>query len=125
VYCIYAKYHKFKFSSPDWATDRWSRVVYIGSGWLRDRLCAHLTHQKNNLLAQYLEKYELAYRFDRIVETEVVDWPKTVEAYLLREFEDKFGALPCANRRRETTPYLPLDKFTIKQSLYFNFLARG
>src|SRR5258706_3110940 len=42
VYCIYAKDYKFRFTSADWPTDRWSKVVYIGSGWLNQRLCAHL-----------------------------------------------------------------------------------
>lgn len=125
VYCIYAKYHKFRYSSLDWPTDRWSKVIYIGSGWLRDRLCAHLTYKKNDLLAEYLDKYELAYRYDRIVDTDVVDWPKTVEASLLHLFENQFGTIPLANRRRETIPEIPIHEFVVQQSPYFNFLARS
>jgi hypothetical protein len=124
VYCIYAKDRKFRFSCDDRPTDRWSRVVYIGSGWLNQRLCAHLYERRNNLLAHYLDTHRLAFRCDRIADTDTTDWPKTVEAYLLQEFEAKFGALPCANRRRETIPDLSLDLFILKQQ-YFNFLARG
>ena len=125
VYCIYAKYRTFAYESPDWPTKRWSSVVYIGSGWLDDRLCAHLKRKKNDLLAEYLERHELAYRFDRIVHSEVLDWPKTVEAYLLRLFEDKFGGLPRANRRREAIPEIPINRFVVQQSPNFNYLARG
>ena len=124
VYCIYAKDYKFRFSSDAWPTDRWSKVVYIGSGWLNQRLCAHLSEQRNERLAYYVNNYRLAFRCDRIVDTDIVDWPKTVEAYLLQEFEKRFGALPLANRRRETIPELPLDLFILNQQ-YFNFLARG
>lgn len=125
VYCIYAKYRTFDYESMDWPTKRWSSVVYIGSGWLDNRLCAHLKHKKNDLLAGYLENYELAYRFDRIVHSDVLDWPKTVEAYLLRLFEAKFGRLPRANRRREAIPDIPIHNFVVQQSPNFNFLARG
>jgi hypothetical protein len=124
VYCIYAKDRKFRFSSPDWRTDRWSRVIYVGSGWLNHRLCAHLTQRRNDLLAEYLDQYQLAFRCDRIIDTEVIDWPRTVEAHLLQEFETKFGGLPCANRRREAIPDLSLDLFILNQN-HFNFLARG
>ena len=125
VYCIYAKFQTFDYVSTGWPTKRWNSVVYIGSGWLDDRLYAHLKHKKNDLLAEYLAGHELAYRFDRIVHSEVLDWPKTVEAYLLRLFEDKFSELPCANRRREAIPEIPIDKFIVQQSSNFNYLARG
>jgi hypothetical protein len=125
VYCIYAKNRIFPYESPDRTTKRWSRVIYIGSGWLDDRLCAHLRHKKNNLLAAYLEEYELAYRFDRIVHSEILDWPKTVEASLLRIFENEFGRIPHANRRRESMPEFQIDRFEVHQSPNFNFLAWG
>ncbi len=124
VYCIYAKHHRFQFTSRDWPTNRWSKIIYIGSGWLSRRLSAHLSQRRNNLLAMYADNYELAYRCDRIIESDVLDWPRTVEAYLLREFETKFGALPCANRKRESIPQLPLDSFILSQR-NFDFLARG
>ena len=124
VYCIYAKDYKFRFTSADWPTDRWSKVVYIGSGWLNQRLCAHLAQQRNDTLAYYMKNYRLAFRCDRMVENDLLDWPRTVEAYLLQEFESKFGALPMANRRRETIPKLPLDLFILNQQ-HFNFVARG
>ena len=88
------------------------------------RLCAHLAQQRNDTLAYYMKNYRLAFRCDRIVENDLLDWPRTVEAYLLKEFESKFGALPMANRRRETIPKLPLDLFILNQQ-HFNFVARG
>lgn len=125
VYCIYAKYRTFDHESPDWPTKRWSSVIYIGSGWLDDRLCAHLKLRKNESLSGLQEVHELGYRYDRIVHSEVVDWPKTVEAYLLRLYEDKFGSLPPANRRREAIPDIPIDRFLVQQSPNFDYLARG
>jgi hypothetical protein len=125
VYCIYAKYHTFKYSSSDRPTNRWSSVIYVGSGWLDDRLCAHLTYQKNDLLASYLESNQLAYRYDRIVHSDIHDWPRTVEAGLLNLFEWRFGQLPQANKRREAFPAIPVDKFIVQQTPNFNYLARG
>ena len=116
VYCIYTKHRIFDYQSQDWPTKRWSRVVYIGSGWLDDRLCSHLKHKKNDLLSEFLANHELAYRFDRIVHSDFFDWRKTVEAYLLRLFEDKFGSLPRANLRREAIPEIPIDHFIVPQS---------
>lgn len=125
VYCIYAKHRTFSHETSGRQNRRWSRVVYIGSGWLDDRLCAHLKLKKNDLLASYLAEHELAYRFDRIEHSDVLDWPRTVEASLLRIFENEFGGLPGANRRRETIPAVPIDRFEVRQSPNFNFLARG
>jgi hypothetical protein len=125
VYCIYFKDWVLPYSSPDWATNRWSRVVYIGSGKLKDRFCAHLKYKKNTRLAELLKKHELAYRCDRIIDTDVLDWPKTVEAALLEKFEEQFGQLPPANSRHETIPDLPLNELILNQSSNFNFLARG
>jgi hypothetical protein len=125
VYCIYAKHRTFAHEFPDVLTRKWSRVVYIGSGWLDDRLCAHLKRKKNDLLADYLAQHVLAYRFDRIEHSDFLDWPKTVEASLLQIFENEFGGLPCANRRREAIPEIPIDRFEVQQSPNFDFLARG
>ena len=123
VYCIYAKYRTFPYPSPIWATKRWSSVIYIGSGWLDSRLCAHLTKKRNDLLAQYLNEYDLAYRYDRIVDDdENLDWPRTVEASLLYFFVNQFGRLPPANRRTERLPTLPTHKVFVNQSDNFNFL---
>lgn len=98
-------------------------MIYIGSGWIDNRLCAHLIRKKNKLLDGYLNLHGLAYRFDRIVDDDPnLDWPKTVEAGLLRLFEEKFGRLPLANRRREALADLPLDKFILSQSSNFSFL---
>jgi hypothetical protein len=76
VYCIYAKRRTFAHETFGRQNRRWSRVVYIGSGWLDDRLCAHLKLKKNDLLASYLAEHELAYRFDRIEHSDVLDWPR-------------------------------------------------
>ena len=71
VYCIYAKDYCFDYGSLQWPTKRWSSVVYIGSGWLDNRLCAHLKYLKNGYLAEFLAQNRLAYRFDKIVDTDV------------------------------------------------------
>jgi hypothetical protein len=125
VYCIYAKDYVFDYASPGWPTKRWNSVVYIGSGWLDSRLCAHLRYMRNGLLKDFLANNRLAYRFDRIVESEVHDWPRTVEASLLTIFEDKFGRIPPSNRRRERIPDIRVDQFFVQQSSNFNYLARG
>lgn len=125
VYCIYAKHRIFPYTPSTRPTRRWSRVIYIGSGWLDDRLCAHLKHKKNDLLEAYLGEYELAYRFDRIVHSEILDWPRTIEASLLRIFENEFGRIPRANRRRESIPEFQIDRFEVHQSPNFNFLGCG
>lgn len=107
------------------ARRRWSRVIYVGSGWLDDRLFAHLTYQSNYTLAGYGVDTPLAYRYDRIVHSDVHDWPRTVEAGLLTLFEEKFGQLPKANRRRELLPEIPIDRLIVQQTSNFNYLARG
>jgi hypothetical protein len=84
-----------------------------------------LTYKRNNILAGYLAQYELAYRYDRIVEDDEHDWPKTVEALMLHLFKRKFGKLPPANRRQEKIPPLDLDEFLVDQSWNFSVLARG
>jgi hypothetical protein len=125
VYCIYSKNHTFSYTSPEWSKLRWNSVIYVGSGWLDDRLCAHLTYQKNNLLAQHLGTTQLGYRYSKIVDSDVVDWSKTVEAGLLGLFQEKFGRLPQANRRQETFPDVAVHRFILQQSGNFNYLARG
>jgi hypothetical protein len=84
-----------------------------------------LKHKKNDLLEAYLGEYELAYRFDRIVHSEILDWPRTIEASLLRIFENEFGRIPRANRRRESIPEFQIDRFEVHQSPNFNFLGCG
>lgn len=125
VYCIYAKDYCFDYQSPSWPTKRWSSVVYVGSGWLDSRLSAHLCYLKNSYLSNFLTENRLAYRFDRIVESEVENWPRNVEAFLLHLFEEKFGRIPPCNRRRERIPNLTINKFRIRQSANFDFLSRG
>ena len=63
--------------------------------------------------------------FDRIEHSDVLDWFKTVEASLLQIFDGEFGGLPGANRRRETIPDIPIDRFEVRQSPNFDFLERG
>src|SRR6266852_9144689 len=94
VYCIYAKDHLFPYKPPQGATRFWSPIVYIGSGWLDNRLCAHLREQRNDVLGFYLDQFNLGYRFDRIFDDDDrQDWPRTVEAGLLSCFKQKFAAL--------------------------------
>jgi hypothetical protein len=125
VYCIYSRDRVFEYVSDDWPTRRWSHVIYVGSGWIDDRLCAHLNKKKNQQLEGYLRDFHLLYRFDKIYDDDPeLDWPKTVEASLLHLFEHNFGELPPANRRRETMPELPLHNFIV-QERSFSFLKRG
>ena len=46
VYCIYAKDRLFPYEPPHSSTKYWNPVVYIGSGWLDNRLCTHLREQR-------------------------------------------------------------------------------
>jgi hypothetical protein len=125
VYCIYAKDYCFDYESLNCATKRWSSVVYIGSGWLDSRLSAHLKYMKNSYLGGFMAQNRLAYRFDRIVDSEVENWPRNVESFLLKLFEEKFGSIPPCNRRREKIPSLTVGKFMVQQSANFDLLARG
>jgi hypothetical protein len=73
-----------------------------------------------------LDKYQLAYRFDRIVDTdEEQDWPRVVEAGLLQRYLNVFGALPQANKREEMLPGLDLDEFLLDEAENFSILWRG
>jgi hypothetical protein len=125
VYCIYSKNHTFSYVSAEWPTQRWSSVIYLGSGWLDSRLFAHLHYQRNDFLCGYLNRTDLAYRYAKIGDSEDFDWPRLVEAGLLGLFEHRFGQLPPCNRRRETFPDVSIDRFAIRQSLNFDYLARG
>ncbi len=126
VYCIYAKDYKFEHLSSASARAKWSRVVYIGCGWLGKRLCSHLKYKKNDLLTEYLGKYRLAYRFDRIDDSDPErDWPRIVEAGLLQRFLDVFGSLPPANKREELFPPLDIDAFYLDESENFSILWRA
>ena len=125
VYCIYAKDFKFPHHSSSAARTRWSHIVYIGCGWLNKRLCAHLKYKKNDLLTDYLDKYDLAYRFDRIDDSDPeYDWPRVVEAALLQQFIQVFEALPPANKQEELMPALDLDAFYLDESENFSLLWR-
>lgn len=126
VYCIYAKCHAFAYHSNESRKKKWSPVVYIGSGWLNERLYAHLSQRKNELLNQYIEKHNLAFRYDRIVDDDPqLDWPRAVEASILSIFKREFGDRPPANRRDEPDQELRLDKFLLSQSDNFDFRSRG
>lgn len=123
VYCVYAKDYKFPHSID--GLTRWSPIVYIGSGWLHERLSRHLDRKENNDLATYLEENELAYRYARIVEDKDFDAPKTVEALLLNDYAETFGSCPPANRRMETVPDLGIDELCVEEPDYFSVLIRN
>lgn len=125
VYCIYAKNRVFSHWDNELGRARWSPVVYIGCGWIRSRLCSHLKHKKNDLLAEFLDNHDLAYRYDRIDNSDPDwDWPRVVEAGLLRIYLERFGSLPPANRREETFPDLDLDGFLVDESDNFSVMRR-
>jgi len=126
VYCIYARNQLFKRIDPTDERVKRSPIVYIGCGWLDKRLCSHLQHKRNDILTEYLDRYELAYRFDRIADTDIrYDWPRIVEAALLRIYVDTFGALPLANKRDEMLPPLKIDRFFLDESENFSILRRS
>ena len=126
IYCIYAKNQTFAYESRRWPNRRCSRVVYIGCGWLDQRLVHHLRYGKNSVLTGFIENFDLAFRWDRISDTDpIIDYPRAIEAALLSLFQEKFDLMPPANRREERTPELGCDEFTIAQSSNFDFLAQG
>jgi hypothetical protein len=125
IYCIYAKNYLFDYSSPLWPTKRWNSVVYVGSGWIRQRLIHHLTRRKNDVLSEFIDNYDLAYRYERVFDDDEQDWPRIAEALLLSLFTEKFDDLPPANRRQESIPYLGLHILDIDESDNFSVLARG
>lgn len=123
VYCVYAKDHQFPYVIPGLTNNKWCGLVYIGSGWLNERLSHHLRYGKNNILNNFLDSYNLAYRFAPIVDDdEFIDFPRVVEAGLLGCFKDRFGNLPPANRREEQVPDLSCDEFIMRESSNFSIL---
>ncbi len=124
VYCVYAKNHLFPYSSPLWPKRRWSSRVYIGSGWIGNRLCRHLSRRENDVLSDFIKNYELAYRYALIVDDDD-NWPRIAEASLLHLFLGQFGKLPPANRRQESIPDLSLHVLHIDESENFRLVARG
>lgn len=124
VYVVYAKDYLFPYASLLWPTQRWSSRVYIGSGWINERLCRHLSRRENDVLSGYIDNFRLAYRYAFVTDNKE-DWPKITEASLLRLFNEQFDDLPPANRRREFIPDLGLNILHIDESGNFHFVARG
>jgi hypothetical protein len=126
VYCIYAKNYLFAYQQPQSTIQYWSSLLYIGSGWISDRLTHHLRYGKNDVLANYLTNYNLAFRCERVFdEDDAIDYPRAVEAGLLQIFKQKFDALPPANRREEGLPEMQCDEFILNESPNFSVFARG
>lgn len=126
VYCIYCKRHREAYVVPGLANRRRSPVVYIGSGVLRRRLRDHLLEMRNPILASFLHRYDLAYRYDLIEDDDLrIDWPRQVEAGLLILFQRRFGKLPPANRRPEPNQQVPdTVRMYVHQSLNFHTECR-
>lgn len=124
IYAVYTKDYLLPYDSPDWLTQRWSSRVYLGSGWIRERLCRHLTCRENELLSDYIDECRLACRFAFVTDGDE-DWPKVAEASLLSVFNERFNDLPPANRRKETIPALGLHLLHIDEADHFRFAARG
>src|SRR5437879_5663048 len=64
VYCVYAKNYSFPNRNLTFSAARWSPIIYIGSGWINQRVCAHLRLGRNDVLNKFLLNYQLAFRFD-------------------------------------------------------------
>lgn len=125
VYCLYAKNHLFSYEN-EWGRRHWSRVVYIGSGYISTRLSCHLRYAKNDVLKEFVDNWDLAYRFAAINDVdEVIDYPRAAEATLLHLFARRFGCMPPANRREEFLPDMDCDEFRLVTSANFNPLAYG
>lgn len=126
VYCIYAKDRVFSYEMPHRLNKLWNSVVYVGCGWLDQRLKHHLRYEKNDVLADYLADHDLAFRYAPIFdEDEDVDYPRAVEAGILCLFQQKFGLLPPANRREENLPALNCDVFIVNESPNFSVFWQG
>lgn len=126
VYCVYAKDCVFPYEMPHRINKLWNATVYIGCGWLNNRLTHHLRYQKNDALTGYLDVYNLAFRFAPISDAdEYVDYPRAVEAGILSAFKQKFRLLPPANRREESLPVLECDEFIINESSNFSVFRQG
>ena len=124
IYAVYTKDYLLPYDSPDWATRRWSSRVYLGSGWIGQRLCRHLTYRENEVLSDYIDQHRLACRFAFVTDGDE-DWPKVAEASLLHLFNEQFDDLPPANRRREPIYGFGLHVLHIDESENFRFIARG
>lgn len=125
VYCIYAKDYLFSYDNGI-GRKHWSSVVYIGSGYLSERLACHLRYGKNDVLVDFVSGHDLAYRYAVINDhDETLDYPRSVEAVLLKLFKQKFGSFPPANRRDEFLPYMNCDEFILSSSSNFDPLAYG
>ena len=126
VYCIYAKDRVFPYEMPHRFNRLWNPVVYVGCGWLNQRLAHHLRNGKNDVLTDYLVYYDLAFRFAPIFDAdEYIDYPRVVEAGILSLFKQKFGPLPPANRREENLPDLECDEFIVNESSNFSVFRQG
>lgn len=125
VYCVYAKDYLFSYDRES-GRKHWSKVVYIGSGHISGRLSCHLRYQKNDVLADYVARTSLAFRYAVINDwDDLIDYPRAVEATFLKLFRERFGLFPPANRRDELFPQMSCDEFILEPSPNFDILAYG
>lgn len=125
VYGVYAKDYLFSYETVT-GRKHWSSVVYIGSGYISERLSRHLRYAKNDVLAGFVDKYDLAYRYAVINDhDDLIDYPRAVEATLIGLFVQRFGMLPPANRREEFVPTMDCDEFILAPSANFDILSYG
>lgn len=125
VYCVYAKDYLFSYDR-EFGRKHWSKVVYIGSGHISGRLSCHLRYQKNDVLAGYVARNNLTFRYAVINDwDDLIDYPRAVEATFLKLFRERFGLFPPANRRDEFFPQMSCDEFILEASPNFDILAYG
>lgn len=124
VYAVYARDDLFPYAVPRSSKLCWTSRIYLGSGWIGERLCRHLSRRENDVLSDYIEYHPLVFRYAFITDEEE-DWPRITEASLLHLFKEQFGDLPPANRRRESLPELGLNLLHIDESENFRFVAGG
>ena len=96
-----------------------SRILYFGSGWLKERLFAHTDGRGNQELRMHLEESRLSFRWAKIEDDEH-DWPVVVERVFVHEFKRLFGSLPPANRVHP--PRRPMFRYSIVDQHPFDVL---
>lgn len=124
IYCVYLKDYKFSYPAKNGA-NRWSRLIYVGSGWLDERLAHHLRYARNDVLDDFVDGYNVGYPYAKIYDGhDTIDYPRAAESAFLSLFKAKFGQLPPANRRAEAPQELNCDEFILNQSQNFDVLSR-
>ncbi len=109
VYVIYAP-----DASVSYGRGRRSGVIYVGSGWMNDRLFSHLKARRNDVLSDCLDRASLCFRWAEVEHDDAEDWAVVAESLLVYGFEASYGDFPPANRncppRRPALDYSVIEQ---------------